>query len=95
MERGRLVTVRGTVVSDRMQKTIVVKAERKVKHPRYGKYVRRYTTYYAHDENDDASMGDIVELAATRPLSKQKRWRLVRVVTAKETGETAGKALES
>jgi small subunit ribosomal protein S17 len=95
MERGRQVTVQGRVVSDRMQKTIVVKAERKVKHPRYGKYIRRYTTYYAHDENDDASTGDIVELAATRPLSRQKRWRLLRIVAAKDTGETAGKGAES
>ena len=95
MERGRQVTVQGRVVSDRMQKTIVVKAERKVKHPRYGKYIRRYTTYYAHDENDDASNGDIVELAATRPLSRQKRWRLLRIVFAKDTGEPAGKGAES
>jgi small subunit ribosomal protein S17 len=81
MSRGRLQTVRGTVVSDKMQRTIVVRTERKVKHPRYGKYVRRLTTYYAHDENDLAIEGDEVELAATRPLSKLKRWRLVRVVT--------------
>ncbi len=81
MPRGRLQTVRGTVVSDKMQKTIVVKTERKVKHPRYGKYVRRYTTYYAHDENETALEGDSVELASTRPQSKLKRWRLVRVLT--------------
>ncbi|MHC4473086.1 MAG: 30S ribosomal protein S17 [Planctomycetota bacterium] len=81
MPRGRLQTVKGTVVSDKMQKTIVVRSERKVKHPRYGKYVRRITTYYAHDEDDRALLGDDVELAATRPLSKLKRWRLVRVIT--------------
>ena len=81
MPRGRLQTVRGTVVSDKMQKTIVVKTERRVKHPRYGKYVRRYTTYYAHDEKDEAMEGDSVELAFTRPQSKLKRWRLVRVLT--------------
>ncbi len=81
MERGRLKTIQGRVVSDRMQKTIVVKTERKVKHPRYGKYVRKFTTYFAHDENDDARNGDLVELAATRPTSKKKCWRLVKVVT--------------
>lgn len=82
MERGRLRTVRGTVVSDKMEKTIVVKTERRVKHPQYGKYVRRYTTYYAHDEEGVAQVGDEVELAATRPMSKLKRWRLARVVNA-------------
>lgn len=81
MSRGRQQTVQGTVVSDKMQKTIVVRSERRVKHPRYGKYVRRFTTYYAHDEKEEAMEGDAVELAFTRPLSKLKRWRLVRVVT--------------
>ena len=81
MERGRLPKVRGTVVSDRMDKTIVVKTERRVKHPRYGKYVRRYTTYYAHDEDNQAKVGDEVELSFTRPMSKLKRWRLTRVVS--------------
>lgn len=81
MERGRLRTVQGRVVSDRMQKTIVVKSERRVKHPRYNKYIRKFTTYYAHDENDDAQDGDIVELAAMRPMSKSKCWRLVKIVT--------------
>jgi small subunit ribosomal protein S17 len=66
---------------NRMQKTIVVKSERRVKHPRYGKYIRRITTYFAHDENDEARMGDLVELAPTRPLSSKKRWRLLKVVT--------------
>ena len=86
MTRGKLPSVRGTVVSDRMDKTIVVKAERMVKHPRYGKYIRRYTTYYAHDEENQAKSGDIVELAFTRPISKSKRWRLLRVVTAYASG---------
>ena len=81
MERGRLKTVQGRVVSDRMQKTIVVKTERKVKHPRYGKYIRKFTTYYAHDEDGTAHEGDLVELAAMRPMSKTKCWRLVRIVT--------------
>ena len=90
MERGRLSTVRGTVVSDRMAKTIIVKSERRVKHPRYGKYVRKYTTYYAHDEKDEAREGDVVDLAATRPLSKSKRWRLLNIVTLSSTRETPG-----
>ena len=82
MDRGKLKTVRGMVVSDRMDKTIIVKSERRVKHPRYGKYVRKYTTYYAHDEGNEAAQGDEVELVFTRPLSKTKRWRLARVVSA-------------
>ncbi len=81
MERGRLVTARGTVVENKMNKTIVVRSEIKVKHPVYGKYVRRFTKYYAHDEKGEAGKGDFVELAATRPMSKLKRWRLVRIVT--------------
>lgn len=80
MERGRLKTVEGKVVSDAQDKTIVVRAEKKTRHPRYGKYVRTLTTYYAHDEKEEARSGDIVELAATRPLSKTKRWRLLRVI---------------
>ena len=89
MTRGKLPEVRGTVVSDRMDKTIVVKTERRVKHPRYGKYIRRYTTYYAHDEENQARVGDIVDLAFTRPISKSKRWRLLKVVTAYATGSVS------
>lgn len=88
MERGRLKTVKGEVVSDRMTKTIVVRSERRVKHPKYGKYVRRLTTYYAHDENGEAGVGDVVELAFTRPVSKLKRWRLLRVIRS-YSGNTA------
>jgi small subunit ribosomal protein S17 len=93
MERGRLKTVQGLVVSDSMQKTIVVKSERRVKHPRYNKYVRKVTTYYAHDENDDAQRGDLVELAAMRPMSKTKCWRLLKIVTpaaGREIAEAEG-----
>lgn len=78
--RGKLKTVIGVVSSDKMQKTITVKQERLVKHPRYAKYVRRSTTYKAHDENGEAHQGDVVEIAETRPLSRTKRWRLLRVV---------------
>ena len=79
-ERGTRKTVVGKVVSDKMAKTISVRTERLVKHPLYGKYVRRWTTYKAHDEQNEAQMGDTVEIMETRPLSKTKRWRLVRVV---------------
>ena len=74
----------GRVVSDRMQKTIVVVEESLVKHPRYRKYVRRRTKYYVHDERQLAQVGDIVRIEETRPLSRLKRWRLVEVVRRAE-----------
>ncbi|MHC4917713.1 MAG: 30S ribosomal protein S17 [Planctomycetota bacterium] len=70
----------GMVVSDKMDKTIAVRVERLVKHPRYRKFMNRRSKFYAHDEKNEAGTGDTVEIAETRPLSKQKRWRLVRVV---------------
>ena len=70
----------GTVVSTAMNKTIVVKISRVVKHPLYGKYVKRFTRLKAHDEKEDARPGDVVEVYFTRPLSKTKRWRLKRIV---------------
>lgn len=79
-DRGTAKTVIGTVVSDRMQKTITVREERMVKHPVYGKYVRRETTYKAHDEKGEARQGDEVEILQTRPLSKTKHWRLLRIL---------------
>jgi small subunit ribosomal protein S17 len=78
--RGTRKVVIGTVVSNRMQKTITVDAQRQVRNVRYGKYVRRATRLYAHDEKGEARVGDSVEVVETRPLSKTKRWRLVRVV---------------
>lgn len=72
--------VRGTVKSNKMEKTISVVSERRVKHPRYGKYVRRHSTYKVHDANNDAQLGDVVEIEESRPLSKTKSWRLVRVL---------------
>ncbi|MBQ7252010.1 MAG: 30S ribosomal protein S17 [Kiritimatiellae bacterium] len=66
----------GVVVSDAMDKTIVVEAERRVAHPLYGKVVRMHKKYRAHDENNEARKGDKVLIAETRPLSKTKRWRL-------------------
>jgi small subunit ribosomal protein S17 len=72
--------VQGVVKSDKMDKTITVTVERLVKHPLYGKYLRRSSTFMAHDPHDDAREGDLVELESTRPLSKRKRWRLVRIL---------------
>jgi small subunit ribosomal protein S17 len=73
-------TVTGRVVSDKMDKSITVAIERKVKHPLYGKYVRRTTKLMAHDENNEAKAGDTVSLSEGRPHSKRKAWDLVSVV---------------
>jgi small subunit ribosomal protein S17 len=70
----------GKVVSNKMQKTITVAVDRKVKHPIYGKFVNRTTKFKAHDEQNTAGIGDTVRIAETRPLSKDKRWRLVEIV---------------
>lgn len=75
-------TVVGTVVSDKMAKTISVRVTRKVRHPKYGKYVTRLETFKAHDEHGKAKLGDVVEIAFARRLSKTKFWRLVRIVSA-------------
>ncbi len=72
----------GRVSSDKMNKTVTVKVERRVPHPLYGKIVRRYTTLKAHDEQNEAKTGDMVEVMECRPLSKTKRFRLVRIVQA-------------
>jgi small subunit ribosomal protein S17 len=80
VERGLRKVRTGKVVSDKMEKTIVVAVETKVRHPLYGKTMNRTTKFKAHDENNDAKFGDIVEIMETRPLSKDKRWRLVEVV---------------
>lgn len=78
---NRRRVLQGIVVSDKMTKTIGVRVERITRHPKYRKYVRRHKKYLAHDENGEARIGDTVEIRETRPLSKQKRWRLVRVVS--------------
>ncbi|HEY7478423.1 MAG TPA: 30S ribosomal protein S17 [Actinomycetota bacterium] len=70
----------GVVVSDAMDKTVLVRVDRKVRHPLYGKTVRRSSKFAAHDEQNDAHVGDTVRLMETRPLSKTKRWRVVEVV---------------
>jgi small subunit ribosomal protein S17 len=76
-ERGKRKVMTGTVVSDKMQKTIVVSIERLVKHATYGKYVRRRNKFKVHDEKNEAKVGDVVRFMETRPLSKDKRWRLL------------------
>jgi small subunit ribosomal protein S17 len=70
----------GVVTSDKMDKTITVAVERKVKHPIYGKFVKKTTKFHAHDEKQECTIGDVVKIMETRPLSKTKRWRLVEVV---------------
>lgn len=77
---GKRKRVIGVVSSDKMDKTIVVKVERRKRHPRYGKYVKKITVYKTHDEENKAKVGDKVEIVETRPLSKTKHWRLVRVL---------------
>ncbi len=79
-ERGIRKKQVGVVSSDRMNKTIVVSVERMIEHPKYGKRMKRSARYYAHDEKREAKAGDKVEIVETRPLSKLKRWRLVRVI---------------
>ncbi|MCC6700641.1 MAG: 30S ribosomal protein S17 [Fluviicola sp.] len=81
MEKRNLRKERiGVVTSDKMQKSIVVAVERKVKHPKYGKFVKKTTKFVAHDENNDCNIGDTVKIMETRPMSKNKNWRLVEIV---------------
>ena len=80
MERGLRKKKIGRVVSDKMDKTIVVAVETKVRHPLYGKTMNRTTKFKAHDESNEANMNDRVLIMETRPLSKDKRWRLVEIV---------------
>lgn len=81
MEKRNLRKERiGIVTSDKMDKSIVVSVERKVKHPKYGKFVKKTTKFVAHDEKNDCHIGDTVRIMETRPLSKTKNWRLVEVV---------------
>ena len=76
----KIRTVQGKVVSDKMDKSFVVAIERTVKHPLYGKFIRRTTKLHVHDENNEAKLGDVVEITECRPLSKTKAHKLVRVV---------------
>lgn len=80
MERNDRKERIGKVTSNKMQKTITVAVDRKVKHPIYGKFVNRTTKFKAHDETNTAGIGDTVRIMETRPLSKDKRWRLVEII---------------
>jgi small subunit ribosomal protein S17 len=80
MERNERKERIGKVVSNKMQKTITVAVDRKVKHPIYGKFVNRTTKFKAHDEENTAGIGDTVRIMETRPISKDKRWRLVEII---------------
>jgi len=79
-QRGYRKTRTGTVVSDKMDKTIVVAIKTKVRHPLYGKMVNRTRKFKVHDENNECGVGDFVRIMETRPLSKDKRWRLVEII---------------
>lgn len=87
-KRGQRKVLRGTVSSHKMDKTLTVVVDRLVRHPMYEKFLRRRTKVHAHDEKNEARVGDIVEVMETRPLSKLKRWRLLRIVRrqAEQTG---------
>ncbi len=80
VERNLRKTRIGVVNSNKMDKTISVGVQRKVKHPLYGKFVKKTTKFHVHDEKQEANVGDIVRIMETRPLSKTKRWRLVEIV---------------
>jgi len=74
--RGKPKIRRGVVISNKMQKTVVVRVERLVRHPKYGKYLKRRKSFKAHDEENRCQVGDEVEIVETRPLSREKRWRV-------------------
>ena len=80
MDRNSRKTIVGKVVSNKMDKTIVVAMEDSVKHPLYGKIVKRTVKFKAHDEQNECNIGDRVRIMETRPLSKEKRWRLVEII---------------
>jgi len=83
-ERGIRKAKVGVVMSDRMEKTVVVRVERFVLHPRYKKFTRRWSTYKAHDERNEYRSGDTVEIIETRPISKEKCWRVSRLIQRPE-----------
>lgn len=85
--RGKRKELIGIVVSDKMDKTIVVRVERLKQHPKYRKYIKVRKKFYAHDERNEAREGDVVRIMETRPLSKLKRWRLVEIVRRAERVE--------
>lgn len=86
LDRGLRKTLEGIVVSDKMNKTRVVRVSRSIRHPFYEKIMSKSKKFHAHDENNTAREGDLVEIVSTRPLSKLKRWRIVRIVKAAPKG---------
>ena len=80
IERNLRKTRIGVVKSNKMDKTVTVTVERRVKHPIYGKFVKKTTSFHAHDEKNECTIGDVVRIMESRPLSKTKRWRLVEVI---------------
>ncbi|MBZ0263697.1 30S ribosomal protein S17 [bacterium] len=78
--RGRRKIVTGTVVSDKMDKTVTVQVSRRLQHPRYKKFITKSKKYHAHDESNECGMGDIVRMMEVRPLSRTKRWRVTEIV---------------
>ena len=84
MERNSRKVRVGVVASTKMDKTVLVRVERQFKHPMYGKEIRRSTKYKAHDERNECKVGDIVRIMETRPLSKDKRWRVVEIISTAE-----------
>jgi small subunit ribosomal protein S17 len=80
LERNLRKERTGLVRSNKMDKTIIVAVERKVKHPKYGKFVKKTTTFFAHDDKNDCGIGDTVRISETRPMSKNKRWRMVEII---------------
>lgn len=83
-ERGKRKVLTGTVVSDKMDKTVVVAVETLVRHPLYGKTIRRTKKFKAHDEENTCRVGDRVRMMETRPLSKEKRWRIIQIIERAE-----------
>jgi small subunit ribosomal protein S17 len=79
-ERNLRKTRIGVVTSNKMNKTITVMVERRIMHPKYGKFLKKSSSFHAHDEKNECTIGDTVKIAETRPLSKTKRWRLVQVI---------------
>ena len=85
VRKALVQTLTGRVVSDKMNKTVTVLVERRVKHPLYGKIVMKSNKFHAHDENNDAKTGDLVEISATRKLSKTKAWRVSNILERAQT----------
>ena len=79
-ERGAKKTLEGIVVSDKMDKTVVIRVERLIKHPRTGKYIRRRAKFMAHDDKNECKINDKVQIVQTRPISKHKNWRVLKIL---------------